>query len=413
MSDTGIPGLKPGIFKGLRVASFSWAIVGPLTMKFFADYGATVIRVETTKYPCTLRISAPFTDGKPGLNRGGYFNHFNANIYSMGLNMGHPKAIDVAKRLVAASDIVMENFTPGVMDKWGLTYDVLKEVKPDIIMLRQSGFGPKGPYANQPAFGMILAAMAGLPNFNGFPGGPPLPVGVSPYTDCIAPRFAAAAVIAALIHRKKTGEGQLLDLAQFETALYYILPSLLDYNANGKEPAKLGNSNPDMCPHGVYCCLGEDRWCAIAVATDEQWGQLCRVMGQPQMGSESRYRTLAGRKQAEARIDEMITRWTTGLTPEEATERLQSAGVPSAVVKNAKDVYEDPQLRRREMYWELNHPEVGKFTHLGPAFKLAKTPARASFPAPQIAAHTEWVCTDILGMNDEEFVGLMADGVFE
>ena len=219
---------KKGIFDGLIITSFSWAIVGPLTMKFFADYGATVIRMETSRRPCTLRISTPYKDGQPGLNRSGYFNHFSANMYSMSLNMDSPKAIGIVRQLVARSDVVMENFTPGVMEKWGLTYEELKKIKPDIIMLRQSGFGPEGPNAKQPAFGMILGAMAGLPNFIGEQDGTPLPVGISPYTDCISPRFAAAALIAALDYRNKTGRGQLLDLSQFEAALYFIMPALLD-----------------------------------------------------------------------------------------------------------------------------------------------------------------------------------------
>jgi benzylsuccinate CoA-transferase BbsF subunit len=413
VDDTGLSGLKPGIFKGLVVASFSWAIVGPLTMKLFADYGATVIRVETTRRPCTLRISTPYKDGQPGLNRSGYFNHFSANIYSMTLNMEKPEAVEVAKRLVAASDVVMENFTPGVMDKWGLAYDNLKEVKPDIIMLRQSGFGPEGPYARQPAFGMILAAMAGLPNFNGWAGGPPLPVGVSPYTDCISPRFAAAALIAALLHRKKTGEGQLLDLSQFETTLYYILPALLDYNVNGQEPPRLGNASPTMCPHGVYPCQGEDRWCTIAVTSDGEWNELCCVIGQPEMGAERGYATFAGRKQNEEKINAVIGEWTARHTPEEVTERLQAAGVPAGMVMNVGDVFNDPQLRDRGLYWPMEHPEMGTFTHLGPGFRLSKTPAQPSFPAPLIGEHTEQVCTKLLRMSDKEFVRLMTDGVFE
>ncbi len=405
-----VPGLKPGIFKGLTITSFCWAIVGPLTMKFFADYGATVIRVETARRPCTLRISAPFKDDQPGLNRAGYFNHFGANTYSLALNMDAPQSLDVVKRLVAVSDVVIENFTPGIMEKWGLTYEELKKVRPDIIMLRQSGFGPRGPYAKQPAFGPILAAMAGLPNFIGWPDGLPLPVGVSPYTDCISPRFAAASLIAALVHRRKTGEGQLLELSQFETSLYYVMPALLDYNANGNEPPRLANASPDMCPHGVYRCRGDDRWCAIAVTNDDQWESLCQVIG---INDNQSYQTFAGRKRDEAKINDIISRWTAGLTPEAVTEKLQRAGIPAGVIMNAKDIYEDPQLRERGLFWPLEHPDMGLFTHLGQGFRLSKTPAQASFPAPRLGEHTEWVCTKLLDIPDEEFVALLGQGVFE
>ena len=402
------------VFSGLLITSFSWAIVGPLTMKFFADYGATVIRaVETSTRPCTLRISTPYKDGQPGLNRSGYYNHFSANMLSMSLNMDHPRAMEVAKRLVARSDVVMENFVPGVIEKWGLTYEELRKVKPDIIMLRQSGFGPQGPYARQPALGMILAAMAGLPNFIGWPDGGPLPVGISPYTDCISPRFAAAALIAALDYRNKTGKGQLLDLSQFETALYFILPALLDYNANGREPSRIGNSCPYAVPHGVYPCQGDDRWCTIAVLNDRQWADLCRVIGRTDCVADPRFDSLLNRKQHEDEINEMVSSWTIKLTPEEVMDKMQSAGVPAGVVKTAADIYEDPQLRQRHLFWPMEHPDMGLFTHLGQNFVLSETPAQARMPSPQIGEHTEYVCTNILGMTDEEFVELAGAGVFE
>lgn len=408
------PGVPPqGVFKGLTIASFGWAIVGPLTMKLFADYGATVIRLESAKHPCTLRISTPFKDGKPGLNRGGYFNHFSANMYSMTLNMEHPKGVEIARQLVAKCGIVMENFTPGVMEKWGLTYDEFRKVRPDVIYLRQSGFGPEGPSANMSAFGMILAAMAGLPNFIGWPGGSPLPVGVSPYTDCIAPRFAAAALIAAIDRRNKTGKGQYLDLSQLETALYFIMPALLDRSVNGREPSKTGNRHPEMCPHGVYPCQGDDRWCAIAVKTDEQWRSLCRALGEDALAADERYASLPRRKLLEDDIDKMIGGWTADKTPEQVMQLLQTAGVPAGIVENVKDVYEDPQLRQRGLFWPLEHPEMGTYTHLGRSFILSKTPAKPMRPAPLIGEHTEQICTGLLGMSDEEFVSLLVDGVFE
>jgi benzylsuccinate CoA-transferase BbsF subunit len=404
---------KNSVFSGLKIASFCWAVVGPLTMKYFADYGATVIRVETSHRPCTMRISAPYKDGQPSLDRSGYFNHFSANIYSMALNMGNPEALGVAKRLVAESDVVMENFTPGVMEKWGLGYEELKKAKPDIIMLRQSGFGSWGPHAQQPAFGMILAAMAGLPNFIGWQDKGPLPVGVSAYTDCIAPRFASAALIAALDYRNKTGKGQMLDLSQFETALYFIMPALLEYSANNREPPRIGNSCPYAVPHGVYPCKGDDRWCTIAVFNDQHWANLCRVIGRPDFTEEPRFNTLLNRKKHEEEINDAISSWTINLTPEEVMDRMQSAGVPSGVVQNAADIYDDPQLRHRNLFWPMHHPDMGLFTHLGQSFLLSKTPAQASMPSPRLGEHTEYVCTKILGMTDAEFIELVSTGVFE
>ena len=404
---------REGVFSGLKILAFCWAVVGPLTMKFFADHGATVIRVETSRRPCTMRISAPYKDNKPNVNRGGYFNYYNSNILSLSLNMNQPEAIEIAKKLVAESDVVMENYTPGVIEKWGLDYEELKKIKPDIIMVRQSGYGSWGPYANLPAFGMVLVPIAGFPNFIGWPDKEPLPIGVSAYTDCISPRFASAALIAALDYRNKTGRGQMLDLSQFETSIYFLMPAVLDYVASGREPARIGNSSPYAAPHGVYQCKGDDRWCTIAVFTDQEWQSLCREIGHPEYAEDPRFDTLANRKKNEAELDRLLGDWTAGLTAEEVMERLQVAGVSAGVVKNAADMYHDPQLRGRNIYWPMEHSEMGLFTHLGQSFQLSKTPARACSPSPLLGEHTEYICTEILGMSDEEFVDLMQAGVFE
>ncbi len=404
---------RSGVFSGLTITAFCWAVVGPLTMKFFADYGATVIRVETSRRPCVMRTSSPYKDGKPGINRGGYFNHFNANILSLSLNMDQPKALEVARRLVAESDVVMENFTPGVVERWGLDYEELKKVKPDIIMLRQSGFGSWGPYAQQPAFGMVLVPISGLPNFIGWPDKEPLPIGVSAYTDCISPRFASAALIAALDYRNKTGKGQLLDLSQFETALYFIMPAILEHVSSGREPSRIGNSSPYAVPHGVYPCKGDDRWCTIAVFNDGEWAGLCQVIGKPEYTEDPRFHTLINRKKNEEELNRLLSDWTAGLTAEEVMARMQGAGVPAGVVENTADLYDDPQLRGRNLFWPMNHNEMGLFTHLGQSFELSGTPAKAYSPSPLLGEHTEYVCTRILGMSDEEFIDLMQAGVFE
>ncbi len=404
---------REGVFSGLTILAFCWAVVGPLTMKFFADHGATVIRVETSKRPCTMRTSAPYKADKPNYNRGGYFNYYNSNILSLSLNMTLPEAREIARRLAVECDVFMENYTPGVIDKWGLGYEELKKVRPDIIMLRQSGYGSWGPYANLPAFGMVLVSIAGLPNFIGWPGKEPLPVGVSAYTDCISPRFATATLIAALDYRKKTGKGQLLDLSQFETAIHFLTPAILEYVSCGREPERIGNSSPDAAPHGVYPCRGDDRWCTIAVSDDEEWISLCREMGRPEYIEDPRFNTLVNRKKNEDELNKLLSDWTAGLTAEEVMDRLQAAGVPAGVVKNTADVYDDPQLRKRNIFWPMEHSEMGMFTHLGQSFELSRTPSKAYSPSPLLGEHTEYICTKLLGMPDEEFIDLMQKGVFE
>jgi len=405
--------IKENVFSSIKIVSFAWAVVGPLTMKYFADYGASVIRIESSSYPDANRILAPMKEGKSGFNRSGYYNYYNSNLYSMTLNMSHPKAIDLAKSLVTKADVVMENFSVGVMEKWGLDYEELIKIKPDIIMLRQSGFGTPGPYARLPAFGMTLAGITGIPNFIGWPDTSPLPIGVAAYTDCICPRFASAALIAALDYRNKTGKGQLLDLSQFETSLYFILPAILDYAVNAREPFRTGNACSFAAPHNVYRCRGDDRWCTIAVFTDEQWKSFCKVIGHDQLMHESKYNTLLARKRNEDELNGIISAWTMKLTAEEVMEKMQSAGVPAGVVKNSEDLYNDPQLRYRGLFWPLHHPEVGMFTHLGQAFQLSETPAEACMPSPCLGEHTEYICKEFLNLSDEEYLRLENEGVFE
>lgn len=401
------------VFSDLTVVGFSWAIVGPLTLKFFADYGAKVVRVETQTRPCVTRTSSPYKDRKPGLNRSGYFNFYNANIMSLSLNMSHPRAREVALRLVQKADVVVENFTPGIMERWGLGYEDLKRVKPDLIMVRQSGFGLSGPYAKLPAYGMVLSAISGLLNFVGWPGGEPMPLGVAPYTDAISPRFAAASILSALEHRERTGEGMLIEISQFETALHFIHPGIINFALEGRELERNGNRCPYAAPSNVYRCKGQDRFCAISVFDEGQWERLCKVIGREELLHDERFRSFEGRKAHEETLDEIVEEWTKGLEAEEAVQLLQERGIPAGVVKDARDLFEDPQLRWRQMFWSLVHSEVGPSTHLGGSFVLSETPARPKMPSPLLGEHTVEILTKMLGMSDEEFVQLMNEGVCE
>lgn len=405
--------MPPNVFSDLRVVAFSWAMVGPLTLKYFADFGADVIRVETRHRPCVTRTSAPFKDGRPGLDRSGYFNHFSANMRSVALNMLHPDGVALARELVARADVVMENFTPGVMDRWGLGYAALKAIKPDLIVARQNGFGLEGPYRNLAAFGMILAAIVGIPNFIGWPDRGPLPVGVAAYTDGISPRFMAAAVIAALEHRDLTGEGQLLDLAQFETSIAFFLPALLDRAVNGREPRLLGNANPQAAPHDVYACRGDDRWVSVAVLDDAQWRALCEVVGAPQAGRDPRFATLEQRRAHAAEVDALVGRWSAALDPHVAMARLQALGVPAGAVQDARDLLDDPQLRERALFWPLDHAEIGTFTHLGSSLCLSETPPQPRAASPRLGEHNEPVLTALLGKTEDELVELALSGALE
>jgi benzylsuccinate CoA-transferase BbsF subunit len=280
-------------------------------------------------------------------------------------------------------------------------------------MVRQNGFGLDGPYKNLAAFGMTLAAIAGIPNFIGWPDRGPLPVGVGAYTDCISPRLASAALIAALDYRDRTGRGQLLDLSQFETAIYFFLPGILDYAVNGREPVRNGNACAFAVPHNVYPCKGKDCWCTITVFNNEQWVELCKVIGKPEYGQDSRFDTLLHRKEREKEVDDFIKDWTINFTPKELMTLLQGAGIPAGVVENAADLYADPQLRHRNLFWSIEHPEMGAFTHLGASLEMSKTPAQAYLPSPCLGEHNEYVLTKILGKTDEEFLDILQTGVLE
>jgi benzylsuccinate CoA-transferase BbsF subunit len=238
-------------------------------------------------------------------------------------------------------------------------------------------------------------------------------VGVGAYTDCISPRLASAALIAALDYRDRTGKGQLLDLAQFETAIYFILPGVLDYAVNSREPVRKGNSCNFAVPHNVYPCKGKERWCTVSVLNDQQWARLCEVIGRPEYVGDSRFDTLLHRKENEKEVDAFVESWTIHLTPEEVMVQLQGAGVPAGVVKNAADIYLDPQLRNRNLLWPMDHSEMGSFTHLGTSFELSKTRAQAYRPSPCLGEHNEYILTKILGMTDEEFLELLQAGALE
>ena len=399
--------------EGLKVADFSWYIAGPSITMWLAHHGAQVIRIESLTKPDELRGIEPFKDGISGINRSGCYANYNSNKYGMALNLRHPKGLEVARRIVSWADVAVENFTPGTMEKkWKLGYESMKRIKPDIIMLSTSGLGQTGPESQQPGFGLELVSRAGFPNFIGWPDQDAVNVGY-PYTDTVSPPIAVIAIMAALEYRRRSGKGQYIDLSQHEVAVQHLAPAILDYTVNGREGGRIGNRHPAASPHGAYRCQGDDRWCALAVFTDEEWQALCIVMGHPPWVRDPKFATLGTRKANEEELDKLVESWTSSLAAEEVAGRLQASGVSAGVVQSGKDLIEDPQLKHRHHFWYLNHPEMGICAYDGPPFKLSETPAELRMPAPCLGEHTEHVCTQILGMSDEEFVELLAEGVFE
>jgi benzylsuccinate CoA-transferase BbsF subunit len=399
--------------EGLKVADFSWYIAGPSIPMWLAHHGAKVIRIESLSRPDEIRGIEPFKDSVAGINRSGCFANYNSNKYGMALNLNHPRGVEVAKRIIAWADIVVENFTPGTMQrKWGLGYEGIKKIKADIIMVSTSPLGQTGPEAQQAGFGLELVSRGGFTHFVGWPDQDAVGVGY-PYTDTVTPPIAVIAIMAALEYRRRTGKGQYIDLSQHEVAVQHLAPALLDYAVNGREGGRIGNRHPYAAPHGAYRCLGDDRWCTIAVFTDGEWEAFCKVIGKPAWTEDPKFTTLLARKENEEELDRLVEDWTVNLPPEEVMNKMQAAGVAAGVVQSGKDLIEDPQLEHRHHFWYLNHPEMGLCAYDGPPFKLSETPAELNMPAPCLGEHTEYVCTQILGMTDDEFIGLFAEGVFE
>jgi benzylsuccinate CoA-transferase BbsF subunit len=398
--------------EGVKVADFTWVAAGPLTTNYLAQCGATVVKIESITKPDGIRTFPPNKDNQAGPNRSLLFSMENANKLSMTLNLKHSKGLEIAKRLVAWADIVAENYRPGTMARWGLGYEDLKKINPSIIMFSSSAQGQTGPDAGMGATGITLQSLSGFTHLTGWPDRDPAPPWGA-YTDLTAPAFGAAALMAALDYRDRTGKGQYLDLSQYEAGLHYLSPAILDYHVNGRIAGRTGNARSYAAPHGVYRCSGEERWCCIAIFNEKEWMAFRQVIGEPGWTKEERFSTFLKRKENEAELNELVETWTSRHSPEDVMDILQKRGISAGVVKNAQDIDEDPQLKEREFLKKLDHPEIGPISHRSVGFKLSRTPCGPVRPGPCLGEHTEQVCREFLGMSDEEFVDLITAGVFE
>lgn len=396
---------------GLKVVEFAAYAAGPVVGKHLADFGATVVHVESKNRPDGFRMQyPPYKDNRPGVNRSGTFAICNNNKYGITIDLKAPGGIDLAKRVVAWADVVIENFTPGTMERLGLGYEELTKANPQIIMLRTCNQGQTGPHAHHPGFGSQLTSLAGFTFLTGYPGGP-LSLLYGPYIDFIGVGYGLIAVLAALDYRRRTGKGQCIDLAQYENGLQFLGPVILDYAVNGRVMERMGNRHRYAAPHGVYPCRGEDRWCALSVFTDQEWQKLKATMGNPAWAEDPKFSTVPGRKQHEEELDGQISAWTQQYPPEELMTRLQAAGIRSGVVNRVRDLYTDPQYIHRNIWRGVEHPEMGVFHYQGPPFELSETPAILDRPSPCLGEHNEYFFKEVLGMSEEEFKELMETGV--
>ena len=414
------------ILAGIRVLDLSRVWAGPLATKMLADMGAEVILIEAPNArmdKATLELTnqlwqagrrfSYFPDGDPGeqpWNRQAMFNDFNRNKLGIALALNTPQGKEIFKRLVKISDVVLENYTPRVMKNFGLDYPVLKEINPGIIMISMPGYGMSGPYRDYPAYGSGLEQHAGFSSRIGYADSAPYRTQNS-YPDPVASVNAASAIMLALWHRRRTGRGQYIELAQIETSICLLGEVILDYSMNQRPPQRMGNRHAFMAPHGCYRCRGEDMWVTIAVARDEEWEALCQVMGGPPWSKEGRFAGQLSRWQNQDELDKLIEGWTIGYDHYEVMHLLQKVGVAAGAVLNVKEMLNDPQLKERGYFIELTHPQAGSHLYTGFPVKLSRTPACGSWPAPCLGEHNEYVLGEMLGLSEGEIAQLAKDQI--
>jgi len=398
--------------KGIRVADFTWVAAGPRATRVLGNFGAEVIKVESANRLDMQRGRPPFAAGKTGVNVSGMFNNVNCDKLGVTLDLKTLRGKELAKKLVSVSDMVVDNFTPGVMERWGLGYADLVQVKPDIIVASMPVMGRTGPRCDYGGFGMGIEGVSGLRYLSGRRGQMPIGTGIA-YPDAGPnPRHVVFALLAALYYRKLTGKGQYIELAQYESTVCFTGPAVLEYTANGRVQGPADGRLDNAAPHGAYRCAGDDRWCVIAVMNDDQWAAFGRVVGDLAWTRDGRFATSLRRKENEDELDRLVEEWTRTKDPRLIMREMQAAGVPAGVVQSGKDLLEeDEQLRYNGHYVCVSHPEAGKHRADGVRIKLSKTPGRVARPAPLLGEHNEYVFKGILGLSDAEYDDLLVRGV--
>lgn len=399
-------------FEGLKVLDFMWVVAGPWATRYLADYGATVVRVESTSHVDTARTIGPFKDGVAGAERSGAFSTVNAGKLGMTLDLGSEAGLAVARRLCDWADIVTESFSPGVMKQLGLDYESIRRTNPGVIMISSCLNGQYGPHSGLAGYGTMGAQLAGFGYLAGWPDRAPAgPAGA--YTDYISPRFTAAALLAALEHRRRTGQGQYIDFSQGEASAQFLAPALLDYFVNGHVWQRNGNASPDYAPHGVYPVAGEDRWVAIVAESEEQWQGLCRAAGHGEWAADSRFATVSDRLANREALDEEIASWTRSCGASEIENLLQAASVPAHQLFDSASALADPQLAARQHFLTVEHPDFGPVVIENSRMVFSRTPAIVERPGPTFGQDNEHVLREILGMSDDEFVELLTAGALQ
>jgi crotonobetainyl-CoA:carnitine CoA-transferase CaiB-like acyl-CoA transferase len=392
--------------KGTRVIACTWGWAGSWAGSILADMGAEVIKVESRRKLDNNRWH--FKLGATGGVNSGEFNFTNRGTKSITLNMRKPGALKVFKDLVKISDVIITNYTPRVMPSWGLDYDVLKAVKPDIILVSLPGFGSSGPNKDYVAYGPTIQAASGMTFSHGHVGEDPILAGANP-ADPAGGMWGVLGVVAALNYRDRTGLGQNVDVAQSEGITAYLPELIMEYTMNRTIRPRMGNRDEIMAPHSIYPCKGKDKWVAIAVGTDEEWNALCKVIGKPGLMKDERFADQFSRWQNQDDLDKIISGWTKDFTHYEIMNTLQTAGVAAGASLNVEELINDPHVKERGVYIEQNHPEAGKSIVFRSPWTSALTATNP--PAPCLGQHNEYVFKTLLGMSDSEITNLTEEEV--
>ena len=393
--------------KGIRIAALTWVWAGPWMGAVLADMGADVIKVESMQRLDSQRFIKVTNDFVENINMS-QFNFTNRGVKSCTINMSQPGGIEIFKKLVKISDAVITNFAPRVLPGWGLTYEELKKVKPDIILVTLPAFGSVGPDKDYVSYASTIEAVGGLNVSFGHPGETPVLSGTYP-ADPIGSMYGVVGLLAALNYRNETGKGQYVDVAQSEAVTSLIPEVIMEQVMNGRTRPRLGNRDEIMAPHGVYPCKGNDKWVAIAVGNDEEWEAMCKVMGNPGWCKDEKFSDQYSRWQNQDELNKLVAGWTTGFTPYEVAHKLQKAGVAAGSSLDIGELVVDPQVVKRGAIIQQNHPVAGKINVYRAPWKSALTVKNP--PSPCLGEHNDYVFKTLLGLSDNEIAKLSEEKV--
>ena len=401
-----------GPLAGVRVLDYCWVGAGALVTKTLADHGAEVIKIESVTRPDNLRLAPPYRKGAEGLEGSGYFASRNSSKKSFALNMAHPDAPAIARRLAAASSVVTSNFRPGVMERWGLAYEDVVAYNPSVIYLSMPMQGTDGPHRGFVGFGSTISALSGLVWSSGRPDRMPVGTGTH-YPDHVPnPGHALVALLAALYRRRITGEGQAIELSQFESTVNMVGPAVIARSVDGLRPLRDGNRSPQACPSGVFPVAGDDRWCAITVEDDDRWRGLAAALGCDEWATDARFATHSARKQHEDELERLVAAETAGWNGPDLGDALQAHGVAAAMVETSADLLDNPQLVERGYWRRLEHPVMGTIVGSRVPFRSVPDEGAPRSAAPLLGQHTREIAASVLGIDGPAYDELVAREVF-